>query len=100
VDEEQLRRQIDELYSALQQRTDRDPDDEVGTWAIPVIDVVLTEARRRLPDDPIVGAISDLISPETAESRAEPVRAVDALLVVGQLRARLEPPPRTRRRTL
>jgi hypothetical protein len=100
VDDEQLRKQVDELYSALQQRTDRDPDDEVGTWAIPVINVVLKEVRRRLPEDPIVGAISDLNSTEIAESQTDPVRAVDALLVAGQLRARLEPPFRTRRKPL
>jgi hypothetical protein len=67
--------------------------------ALPVIDAVLSDAKRHLPPgDPVLESLRDLISPEAIAAN-EPLRAVDAWLVVGQLVKALERagPPTSRR---
>jgi hypothetical protein len=70
----------------------------VRGMAEPVLDACLQAFREHVSDDPIVGAIREVLSPEAA-SEGEPVRAVDAALVASQLAAALGPekvvpPPR------
>lgn len=78
----QLRRDLKELVA-------RDPEQEVGGLALPLIDSVLREARERLPSESSLPAqIVDLISPEAIEA-GEPIRAAEALVIVGQLLAAL-----------
>lgn len=58
--------------------------------AVPVLDACLESFKQHVPDDPVVQAIRAVLSPE-AISEGEPVRAVDAALVAGQLAAALGP---------
>jgi hypothetical protein len=69
---------------------ERDPEQEVRDMAVPVLVACLQAFREHVPDDPIVSAIHAVVSPE-AVTEGEPVRAVDAALVAGQLAAALGP---------
>lgn len=82
--------QLRQLHETLTRLVDRDPEQEVTGIALPVIDQVVAEARRSLPEGSTLGGqIVELISPESLDG-GEPVRAADALLVVGQLLAVFE----------
>lgn len=72
------------LYRSLEKITEQDPGQEVRGMAIPVLDACLQVFREHVPDDPIVAAIREVLSPR-AIAAEEPVRAVDVLLVAGQL---------------
>lgn len=86
------KRRISTLVEKLEEITSRDPEQEVQGIALPVIDAVIVEIKGLFPNDPVVAAVDDLISPRSVEY-GEPVRAVDALLVVSQLEAALGDPP-------
>lgn len=90
MNREQARQRAWLLFRSLEKVADRDPEQEVRGMALPVLEAVLQACREQVPDDPIVGAIRDLVSPE-AVADGEPVRAVDAALVAGQLAAALGP---------
>jgi hypothetical protein len=70
--------------SVCRPSSDRDPEQEVQGIALPVLDAVLTEAAKWVPDDPVVDASRGLITPEAIEA-GDPLRAVDVLLVADQL---------------
>lgn len=76
------------LFRSLEQVAQRDPEQEVRGMAVPVLDACLQAFREHVPDDPIVLSIRQVVSPE-AVADGEPVRAVDAALVAGQLAAAL-----------
>lgn len=78
------------LFRSLEQVAQRDPEQEVRGMAVPVLDACLQAFKEHVPDDPIVRAIREVLSPE-AVADGEPVRAVDAALVAGQLAAALGP---------
>ncbi len=81
-----------QLHRDLRAITDRDPEQEVQGMAIPVIDAAMAAAIQYLPSgDPLADHARSLITVEQVEL-GEPVRAVDALLVVGQLIEALDPP--------
>ncbi len=81
-----------ELKGSLEKATERDPEQEVQGIALPVLDAVLVYARDLLPDHRVISQIDDVVSVTTVET-AEPIRAVDALLVVNVLFGALRPPP-------
>jgi hypothetical protein len=80
------------LKGTLENATQRDPEQEVQGIALPALDAALVYARDLLPDNPVVSQIDDLISPATVEA-GEPIRAIDALLVVDVLFGALKPQP-------
>jgi hypothetical protein len=80
------------LMSTLETMVKRDPEQEVQGIALPVLDAAIEDIKAALPDDPVVAAVAGIISPETIEV-GEPIRAVDALLVVEQLAAAIGRPP-------
>jgi hypothetical protein len=85
VDLEDARFRVRSLRDRLREITGRDPEQEVRGIALPVVDSVLYEARKHIKsDDPVVEAISGLVTAETI-AEGEPIRAVDALLVADQL---------------
>jgi len=92
VDVEQIRSQLEALRQTLRNVVALDSEQEVQGIAIAVLDGVLSAARQVVPDNPAVQGLHDVISVEAA-AEAEPVRAVDALLVTEQLLAALPPPP-------
>lgn len=69
---------------------ERDPEQEVQGMALPVLDAVVSQAREWRPSDPVLDRVSDVISPAAVEA-GEPIRAVDALLVVDLLFSTLKP---------
>ena len=74
-------RQLKDLISTLKPMVDVDPDQKVYSFAQPVLDEVLSHAKRVIgPDDPVIARTADLISPE-ALIRGEPIRASDVLIV-------------------
>jgi hypothetical protein len=82
---QEAREAVLRLRIDLDQIVRRDQEQEVQAFALPVIDAVLASAREHvLPGDPVLAALSDLISPETIE-RGEPIRALEAFLVTDQL---------------
>lgn len=82
--------QLRQLHGDLQRLVDRDPDQEVDGIALPLVDAVVSEARRNLPQGSTLGQqIIELVSPESIEN-GDPIRAAAALLVVGQLLAVFE----------
>src|SRR5438105_2274014 len=85
MDLEDARFRVRSLRDRLKEITERDPEQEVRGIALPVVDSVLSEGRKHIKsDDSVVEAISGLITPQSI-AEGEPVRAVDALLVVDQL---------------
>ena len=89
---------LSNLESSLQEIVKRDPEQEVRGIAIPAIDAVISTIRNLIPNSPIVSGISDVISPETL-AEGEPIRAVDALIVVTILLGAIPPPaPKARAR--
>lgn len=96
----EARRAVARLHLQLADIVKSDQEQEVRGIAVPVLDRVQSAARENLLEgDPVLATLPDLISPEAIES-GEPIRAADALLVVGQLDAALDraiasPPTRT-----
>ena len=84
----QARAQLRELQSVLERIHQKDPEQEVRGIAIPVLDSIIEAVRRHLPDNEVTQAISGVFSVETI-SDGEPVRAVDALMVVTALKTAL-----------
>ena len=80
------KRQIQSLVQTLEQLTKRDPEQEVQSFALPVLDAVIESVRAVRPGNPIVEAVRGIISPEQI-AMGEPIRAADALLVARQLDA-------------
>jgi hypothetical protein len=72
------------LKASLRRIVERDPEQEVQGIALPVVDEVLRVARDVLPGHPVIARMEDIVSPEMIAS-GEPVRAVDALVVVDML---------------
>jgi hypothetical protein len=79
-----------QLQGDLQRVMEHDPYLEVSGLALPVVDSVLAVARNHVQEgDPVLNAVTELITPETIEDGA-PIRAADALLVSGQLLVALD----------
>jgi hypothetical protein len=78
------------LYRTLENIAKQDPEREVQGMALPVVAACLDAFKAHASDDPVVQAIRDVVSPE-AVAAGEPVRAVDAVVVVGQLALALGP---------
>lgn len=85
-----LLHQLRQLHSDLRALADRDPEQEVTGIAVPVIDAVISEARAAAPTGSTISTqVADIITPD-AIAEGTPVRAADALVVVGQLLAVFE----------
>lgn len=76
------------LHADLSAVIQRYPEQEILGVALSVVDRIMSLAARRLAagGSLLAGVVTELISPATVEA-GEPVRAVDAWLVVGQLLA-------------
>ncbi|MEX2556060.1 MAG: hypothetical protein WEB06_10545 [Actinomycetota bacterium] len=81
---QEVRRTLDALVGRLVLLAEKDPEQEVRGIALPVLDTVIGEAKRLLPDHPVVLRFADLVSPENIET-GEPIRAVDLLLALEAL---------------
>jgi hypothetical protein len=83
------------LYADLGAVIARDPEQEILGIALTTVDRVMTASRRYFESarasSLLAGSIPELISPATV-SVAEPIRALDAWLVVGQVLAALGDP--------
>lgn len=84
--------QLGQLHRDLLVLAEQDSEQEVTGSALLTLDRILTEAKRRLPDESTVSSqVDDYISWETVvDKHAPPPRAADAALVVGQVAAALE----------
>jgi hypothetical protein len=89
VDRDEARQRAWLLFRSLEKVAERDPEQEVRGMAIPVLDACLRAFKDHVPDDPIISAIQDVMSPEAISDGF--VRAVDAALVAGQLAWHLDP---------
>jgi hypothetical protein len=79
---------VEALIVTLETMIKRDPEQEVRGIALPVLDAAVDDIKAALGDDPVVQAVSGIISAETIDA-GEPIRAIDALLVARQLDAAL-----------
>lgn len=87
---DQARQRAWALFRTLESTANRDPEQEVQGIALPVLDACIA-AFRDAGDDPIAAAVADVISPDAVAEGREPIRAVDAALVVQQLAMALGP---------
>ncbi len=86
----QAYRAVADLEKKLKHIVERDQEQEVRGMALPVIDAVVGAARQHVRErHPVLESLHDVISVETISS-GEPIRAVDAWVVVGQLLVALE----------
>lgn len=88
--EAEARERLRAVKGTLKSIVERDPEQEVQGMALPVLDAVVAQARAWRPSDPVLDRVSDVISPAAVEA-GEPIRAVDALLVVDLLFSTLKP---------
>lgn len=95
VDVEKARSHLYALQGTLLQITQQDMEQEVQGIALPVLDTVLAEVRALIPGSPVLRSVRDVVSPELIEDGGQ-VRAVDLLLVVGQMLEALPPQPPAR----
>ncbi len=80
---------VENLIRGLTALQAKDPEQEVGGIALPVLDAVIETIKDDIGrDNPVVAAVAGIISPETIEL-GEPIRAADALLVATMLDAEL-----------
>lgn len=84
--------QLRQLYVDLNRISHRDPEQELGGVAVSVVDHVFATARAALAGSSSLDFAPELISPEALEA-AVPVRAIDALVVTGQILAAFGEPP-------
>lgn len=82
------------LREQLEKIVARDAEQEVQGLALPVVDAAFEAARQFLADDdPLARVATEVVSVDMIES-GEPLRAVDALVVAGQLESALFEMPR------
>jgi hypothetical protein len=86
------KRRLDALIKSLHTLIARDPEQEVQSIALPVLDAALTSIKGEVADDPVVRAMVDLLSADFIGS-GDPVRAADMLVIVEQLDAAIGPYP-------
>lgn len=88
-----LESQLQQLYNDLLTVIERDPEQEILGIALPLVDCVIAAARHVLASSQhlLSRALVELISPATVQA-GTPIRALDAWLVIGQLRAALATP--------
>jgi hypothetical protein len=80
---------VEGLIEGLDTILQRDPDQEVGGMALPVLDAVVEAIKDDIGrDNPVVKAVAGVISPETIEAW-EPIRTADALIVAKMLDAEI-----------
>jgi len=79
-------KRAERLYIDLKRIVDRDPEQEVQGIALPVLDACLSAIRATAEKDPVLSVARDVISADTVAD-GEPVRAVDVLVVLGQISA-------------
>lgn len=90
MDQDQARQRAWLLFRSLEKMSERDPDQEVRGIAVPVLDAVLQACKPFVPEDPIIGAIREVVSADVIAA-GKPVRGVDAVVVAEQLAVALGP---------
>lgn len=88
-DMNEARNLINDLYLTLKELLEKDPDQEIWTYAYGPIDAALRLGASYFEGHPVVKEIRDLFSPEAAAEGAGPARAADVLPVVSTLRSLL-----------
>lgn len=86
------RRHLTQLHADLKAIIQDDQEQEVRGIALPVVSEAIRVAYDLLTENRIVGVAIEPFSADVI-AEGEPVRAVDALVVVGQLLAALGPEP-------
>jgi hypothetical protein len=90
MDIREARTSVSALYQQLASVAGKDPEQHVEGMALPVLDAVVRGAREFIHlDDPVLDSIEDVISPEAVQ-RGEPIRALDAQIVLYQLKLALD----------
>jgi hypothetical protein len=80
---------VESLIKALETLHQRDPEQEVQGIALPVFDAVVEAIKDDIGrDNPVVGAVAGIISPEIVET-GEEIRAADALMMARMLDAEI-----------
>jgi hypothetical protein len=92
LDQSRARRGLTQLHADLSAIIQRDQEQEVRGIAVPTVSEAIRAAYDVLTEDRVAAVTVELFSADVI-AEGEPVRAVDALLVVGQLLAALGPEP-------
>lgn len=91
MDVETARARLYAMQGTLMQVAERDSDVLVTGIGLSTLKALLSAVAEVVPDDPVLAAVSDFLTPDVVD--AGHVRAVDALLVVGQVLEALPPRP-------
>lgn len=89
LNRDQARRRAWGLYRQLQKASERDPEQEVTGVALLTLDACLEVFRTGL-DDPVVTRLAPVITADFIAS-GDPIRSVDAALLVQQVALALGP---------
>jgi len=95
MDHQSLYNRLLQMQNDLNAATEKDPEQDVMGIALPVLDALISEARLFIANDPVIEKMYEVISVPQIEL-GDPVRALDALLVVGQLIEAIGHPPALR----
>jgi hypothetical protein len=87
----QAQKQVYELKNTFFAMHERDPNQEVGTFALKPLDVLLEGVKPHLKDDALTASIRDVISPEMIEEGGT-VPVADLLVLATMLQARIGVP--------
>lgn len=83
---------VEALIRSLQTLIARDPEHEVKGLAIPVLGATLEAIKQAKSDDPVVGAVVEIMSADLISS-GQPIPAAGMLVVAEQLNAAIGPLP-------
>jgi len=82
----QAKQRVQALIKSLETLIASDPEQQVQSFAVPILAAALDDVKQSVPHDPVVRALVDLMSADFI-GRGEPIRAADLLVIAGQLDA-------------
>jgi hypothetical protein len=80
------KQRIESLIKSLETLISSDPEQQVQGFAVPVLAAALDDVKQALPSDPVVRALTDLVSADGIGS-GDVIRAADMLVIARQLDA-------------
>ena len=86
------KRRTSALIKSLRTLVEKDPEQEVQGFAVPVLAAALEAVKQSMPNDPVVKSLVDIVSADFIGS-GDVIRAADMLLIAEQLDAAIGPRP-------
>jgi hypothetical protein len=80
------KQRVESLIKSLENLISSDPEQQIQGFAVPVLAAALDDVKQALPSDPVVTALTDLVSADAIGS-GDVIRAADMLVIARQLDA-------------